>query len=306
MKLIYKIENNKIILTQNVQEKYQILFFINPDNDEKIFIKNNFNIDEHSLNSALDPDEQARIEINENYSLIIFKKPRNYSAKDQFLFKVISIGIFIFNDFMLILTTEDIPIFEGKQFDKVNSFIDITLKIIYRSIFHFLEHLKVINMISDELETKINTSMENKYLINLFTLEKSLVYYLNAINSNNFVIEKIKLNSQKLNLSKNDLELLEDIIIENNQCYKQAEIYSNILAGMMDARVSIVSNNLNVLMKTLNIITIGIMVPTFVVSAFSMNVKIPLAAHPYAFWFVMLLSIFSVLIFIFIWKYKKW
>ena len=161
-------------------------------------------------------------------------------------------------------------------------------------------------MISDELETKINTSMENKYLINLFTLEKSLVYYLNAINSNNFVIEKIKLNSQKLNLSKNDLELLEDIIIENNQCYKQAEIYSNILAGMMDARVSIVSNNLNVLMKTLNIITIGIMVPTFVVSAFSMNVKIPLAAHPYAFWFVMLLSIFSVLIFIFIWKYKKW
>jgi magnesium transporter len=161
-------------------------------------------------------------------------------------------------------------------------------------------------MISDSLEDKINSSMKNKYLINLFTLEKSLVYYLNALSSNSFVIERIKHNAAKIGLTVEETEMVDDIIIENNQCYKQAEIYSNILAGLMDARVSIVSNNLNILMKTLNIITIGIMVPTFVVSAFSMNVKIPLSEHPQAFWIVIVLALLSVLSFMSFWKFKKW
>jgi magnesium transporter len=161
-------------------------------------------------------------------------------------------------------------------------------------------------MISDSLEQKINTSMKNKYLINLFTLEKSLVYYLNAINANTYVIDRIKINTAKLGFSTENIEFLDDIIIENNQCYKLAEIYSNILAGLMDARVSIVSNNLNILMKTLNIITIAIMVPTFVVSAFSMNVHIPLQDNQYAFWLIMSLAVTSVLSFLIFWRFKKW
>nr|HPG84905.1 CorA family divalent cation transporter [bacterium] len=95
-------------------------------------------------------------------------------------------------------------------------------------------------------------------------------------------------------------------MIENSQCYRQAEIFSNILSSMADARASIVSNNLNVLMKTLNIITIGIMVPTFVVSAFSMNVSIPGQKLPYAFWLVLGIAFVSVMAFYFFWRYKKW
>jgi magnesium transporter len=113
-------------------------------------------------------------------------------------------------------------------------------------------------------------------------------------------------NNQKIGLSSEEMEVLDDIRIENNQCYKQAEIYSNILAGLMDARVSIVSNNLNILMKTLNIITIGIMVPTLVVSAFSMNVEIPLQKNPFAFWFILGLACVSVICFMMFWKFKKW
>ena len=148
--------------------------------------------------------------------------------------------------------------------------------------------------------------MKNEYLINLFTLEKSLVYYLNAINSNSLVIGKLRQYASKIGFSAEGIETIDDIIIENNQCYKQAEIYSNILAGLMDARVSIVSNNLNILMKTLNIITISIMVPTFVVSAFSMNVQIPLMHHQLAFWIIMGLAMCSVIIFLFFWRLKKW
>jgi magnesium transporter len=219
---------------------------------------------------------------------------------------VASYGVYLFADHLIIVISEDIPLFEGKCFARVATLSDVVLRLIYRSISHFLEHLKTINMVTESLESKINASFENKYLLNLFTLEKSLVYYLNAINANSFVNEKLKANAAKIGFSTEQAEYLDDIIIENTQCYRQAEIYSNILAGLMDARVSIVSNNLNVLMKTLNIITIGIMVPTFVVSVFSMNVGIPLEKHPQAFWIILAMSVLAVGCFYVIWKRKKW
>ena len=148
--------------------------------------------------------------------------------------------------------------------------------------------------------------MENKFLIHMFTLEKSLVYYLNAINSNAMVVEKIRNNASRIGFSQENLELLEDIHIENNQCLKQTEIYSNIISSMMDARASIVNNNLNSLMKTLNVLTIAIMVPTFVVSAFSMNVSIPFQKYPNAFVMVMALSALALFAFLVFFRYKRW
>jgi magnesium transporter len=144
--------------------------------------------------------------------------------------------------------------------------------------------------------------MENRYLLNLFSLEKGMVYYQNAIHSNGMVIDKLKNFAQRIGLTPEHLEALEDIIIENQQCYKQAEIYSNIFASLMDARASIVNNNLNVLIKTLNIITIAIMVPTFVVSMFSMNVRIPLAQLPYAFWIILGISAIALAGFMLVWR----
>ncbi|MCX7678324.1 MAG: magnesium transporter CorA family protein [Spirochaetes bacterium] len=300
----YKIEKGTIIPSN--EESAPVLVYVNPTIEERDILVGDCNINSHTLQSALDPDELSRIEFESDHAAIILKRPQNYSAADEFLFKVSSIGIFWFREKLIILLMEDIQLFDGKIFSKVNSMGDLVLKIILRIIYHYIDHLKVINMISDSLEQKINTSMRNKYLINLFTLEKSLVYYLNAINANAVVIERIKNNSMRLGLQKEEIELLDDIIIENSQCLKQAEIYSNILANLMDARVSIVSNNLNILMKTLNLITIGIMVPTLVVSAFSMNVAIPMQHHPHAFWFIMSLALASVLIFMFFWKLKKW
>ncbi len=300
----YTIANGAVVPTN--EESAPILVYINPTIEEKDLLVGNYNIDSHTLQSALDPDELSRLEFEPDHAAVILKRPQNYSAADEFLFKVSSIGIFWYRERVIILLMEDIQLFDGKIFLKVNSIGDLVLKIILRIIYHYIDHLKVINMISDSLEQKINTSMRNKYLINLFTLEKSLVYYLNAINSNATVIERIKNNRARLALGNEQIEMLDDIIIENTQCQKQAEIYSNILAGLMDARVSIVSNNLNILMKTLNLITIAIMVPTFVVSAFSMNVAIPLQHYPHAFWIIMALALISVLTFMFFWRLKKW
>ena len=301
----YKILDKRIVL--NGGEDASILVFINPDEAEKRMLVDQFMIDEHTLNSALDPDELSRLEYEPNHIAFIFKRPRSITAKENILFKVTSTGVFLFKDQIIIVASEDIPIFEGKIFNRVNSNQDILLKLILRAIYHFLEHLKAINMVTDEFQEKINTSLENKYLIDLFSLAKSLVYYLNAINSNVVLLEKLKINTVKIGFTQEECELLDDIIIENTQCVKQAEIQSNVLASLMDARASIVSNNLNVLMKTLTIITIGIMVPTLIVSIFSMNVDLPLPRnHPSSFWIIIGMALVSVVAFFFIWKRKKW
>ncbi|MBN1398952.1 MAG: magnesium transporter CorA family protein [Bacteroidetes bacterium] len=293
-------------ITPSEQEQSPIIVFTNPDDNEKKYLIEELKIDEHTLASALDPDELSRLEFEPDHTAVIFKRPRNYSAKDKLLFKVGSCGAFLFKNRLVLVQMEDLPLFDGKQFLSIQTLNEAVLKLLYRSIFHFLEHLKVMTMITDELESKINRAMENKYLLNLFTLEKSLVYYLNSINSNGGLIEKLKNNSAKLGLSTAEIELLDDLIIENNQCYRQSEIHSNILASLMDARASIVGNNLNVLMKTLNIVMLGIMVPTFVVSVFSMNVPIPLQEHEFSFWMILGLALISVAGIIIIGRKFKW
>lgn len=304
MKKLYNIIDGYIKEVNELDAPIEVYY--NPTELEKRMLCENYKIDEHTLASSLDPDEISRIEFEPNHIALICKRPKNYFGGDQFTFRVLSYGIFIFEEKIIIVNSEELNIFEGKIFNKINNLNELFLKVIYRSITHFLEHLKIIGMISDELEQKINSSMENSYLIYLFNLEKSLIYYLNAINSNGVLIEKMKLYANKIGLTQQDVEYLDDMMIDNSQCYRTAEIYSNILAGMSDARASIVGNNLNILMKTLNIITIAIMVPTFVVSAFSMNVKIPLQEHHFAFEIIMLLALISVLIFVGIWYYKKW
>jgi magnesium transporter len=246
-------------LTETTDGKGSVFVYVNPDEGERRQLVGELRLDEHTLNSALDPDELSRLEFEPEHIAAIFKRPKCYCAEDNFLFKVSSTGAFLFKDRLVIIVAEDVALFDGKHFQKLQNLGDLFLKMIYRSIFHFLEHLKVINMIVDQIEQKISSSMENRHLLNLFTLEKSLVYYLNGIHSNSVLIEKLKAGAAKIGFTQEQTEFLDDMIIENNQCYKQAEIYSNILAGLMDARASIVNNNVNVLMKRLTVLSVVFM-----------------------------------------------
>jgi len=300
----YNIIDRRIVEVQN--DPALVNIFINPVESERRYLLDTLKLDEHTLNSALDPDELSRLEFEPEHVALIFKRPKSYTQQDEFLFRVASTGAYLFKDRLVVVISEDVALFDAAMLFRLQTPAYVMLRLLFRSSFHFLEHLRIISRISDELQDKINRAMENRHLLNLFTLEKSLVYYLNSINSNNVVIERLKLNAAKIGFTPDEQELLDDTLIENNQCYKQAEIYSNILASLMDARASIVSNNLNVLMKTLNIITIAIMVPTFVVSAFSMNVSIPMQRYQFAFWIIMGLAIISVMSFIFFWRRVKW
>ncbi len=264
----YSLKNNQIIESL---DDVKILLLINPSAQEKEEISAKYSIDLHNINSALDPEEPARLEFDNEKIEMIFKRPKNYSSKDLYLFKVSSIGLFLLKNHLIIVINEDINIFSGKYFMHVNGIKEIFLKILYNSIYHFIEHLKVINMIADEIETKISKSMDNKYLMHMFTLEKSLVYYTSAITSNGYALEKLRIIAPRMNFSQRSLEYLDDIFIENSQAKNQADIYLQVFSNLMDARASIINNNMNIWLKTLTIITITVAVLNYFASIFGMS-----------------------------------
>lgn len=236
-----------------------VLLYIAPTEEERSHLVDEMGIDAHDLASALDPDEFGRVELAGTRATIIIKQPRNYESQDQLLFTVASVGLFLEAKRLIVVAPEPLELFSDKMVRRVGNPRDALLKVLYTSIAHFLGHLRVINMISEALEKRINASMGNKYLLDMFTLEKSLVYYVNGIGSNQMVLEKMRASAARLKLTAAQREILDDIVIENQQCSKQADIYSNILTGLMDARGSVVNNNLSMLMKKLTVISVVFM-----------------------------------------------
>jgi len=234
--------------------------FISPDLVERNYLEHTCKISPHNISSAMDPDEIGRMEFEEDHVMIIIKSPKNYSSSDNFNFKVTSVGVFLYKEeLIIIMNNQETSLLEGRQGFKLTNLHDALLKILFGTIAHFLGHLKGINLLSDSLEQKISSSMANEHLLNMFTIEKSLIYYLNGINSNAVVIEKLKTNAAKIGFSHENVALLDDIAIENQQCNKQAEIYSNILTGLDGARGAIINNNMNQLIKQLTILSVVFM-----------------------------------------------
>lgn len=233
-----------------------VLVYTAPTEDERAQLVEKLGLDEHDIRSALDPDELGRLEIAGPESTIILKVPRNFTSEDQLLFTVTSLGIFVSKNRLVVVTTDELDLFDDRNVKRVADVRDALLKILYGIIAHFLGHLRVINMLSESLEKRVNASMGNRYLLDMFTLEKSLVYFVNGIGSNQMVLEKMLIHATRLRLRKAQHQTLDDIVIENQQCAKQAEIYTNILTGLMDARGSVVNNNLSVLMKRLTVISV--------------------------------------------------
>lgn len=239
-----------------------VMLVTEPTAEEKARLIAEFEIDEHNLNSTQDPNELPRVEVDQNHLVVIFKQPKRYSAHDNFVFGINAVGLFLFKDRLIVVAPSDLPALEGRSFSKVQNLQMLFLRILSVCISHFVSHLQVINEIASELETKIVTAMENRSLLLMFSIEKSLVYYVNAISANGRVIERLKLNAKNIQsegLASDMLEYVDDIGIENAQCLEQAQVYANVFTGLMDARASVVSNNLNILMKRLTVINVVFM-----------------------------------------------
>ena len=244
----YVLQDGLLIESENPT----IYIYVKPNDEEKKLIKEKFDISDHDIASSIDEEELPRLDDEEKF-FYIWKYPRNFMKKSDF--EISSIGFFIRDDNLILITDYDFDYFRTNKikfrnnFDVILRFMDFTLK-------HYSAHLKVVKAISREIQGKIISSMENKYLIQMFTLSESLVYYQSSLNLNYDATHKLYAYVKKMETNEFNLNYLENIKIENEQALKQAEIYSEVFSGLMDARASIVNNNMNQLMKKLTIINI--------------------------------------------------
>ncbi len=250
----YRIDSNQLIPCKS--DEASILIYSQLTDAEKIDLLRLPVLDQANLDAIFDADEVPRVESSDQSTLIIWKRPNNVSSIEALSFEVSSLGIVTCpGKIVLIVPRGELPT-TGREFKKIFSPEDFLLGTLFYTIHHYQDHLKVIKMMSQEIEAKVITSMENRYLLQMFALGESLIYYHNALEADLSVLVKLRSAVDRLRLSPEQITLLDDIIIENQQASKQAGIYSTVLSGLMDARGTIVNNNMNVLLKNLTLINV--------------------------------------------------
>jgi len=247
------------------------------------------------LTDSLDIDERTRFEEDDNVKLLVFKTPtENNSFNDSDAF-YITIPICI------ILTHNQIVTVNSFENDAIKKFLNsfqnrhpdnrkmMCLKIIEKVVQNYMEFLKEINHKRNLLEQKLYDANRNEELLQLMRIQKSLVYFVTALRSNELLLVKLE-RTNFLSLNEEEREYLNDLIVDNSQALEMANIYTNILSSTLDAFASIIANNQNEVLKRLSVITIVLSFPVLVASIYGMNVPIPFANSPYAFYIPVFLS----------------
>jgi magnesium transporter len=237
-------------------EEVEILLYTAPDDDEKREVVERLSMDPHDLESALDADEISRVEFSAECVSIIWKQPKNVSVEEQLRFDVGSMGLFLHQGRLIVILGEGAPSFAAREFQRCACPVDVLLALLDHTVRHYLGHLKVIKQITVELGSKITGTMENQYLLQMLALGESLIYYINAIEANSGVLAKLESHAQQLQLSPAQIDLLHDLAVDNQQCARQARIYSDVVSGLMDARGTLINNNVSILLKKLTLISI--------------------------------------------------
>lgn len=241
---------------ETTESEATVVYYTSPDKDDRRELGERWGIDKHNMEAALDADEVPRVEFAGDNMSLFWKRPTSSRMEGRILFNVASMGVFIREGWMIVVVSDDHYPLKGHEFGDASTFAAFLLRMLHHTVQHYFEHLKVIKMISRELQGKIESSMDNKLMLGMFSLSESLIYYLNALESDGAVIRKIQANPEKLVLTRADVDYLEDLQIDHEQCRKLTEIYESVLAGMVEARSGVMNNNMNVLLKNLTIINL--------------------------------------------------
>ena len=273
---IFKTIDGSIHEIQEPQEGCWIAL-TNPTATEIFEISEQFGIEVDDLRAPLDEEERSRIEVEDNYTLILADVPTIEERNEKDWYVTIPLGIIVTQKMIFTVCLEDTQVLTRFMEGRVRNFFTymktrFILQILYRNASMYLRYLRIIDKKSEQIEEKLHLSTRNQELMELLELEKSLVYFTTSLRSNEMVLEKL-LKVESIKKYPEDTELLEDVIIENKQAIEMANIYSGILSSMMGTFASVISNNLNIVMKALALITIVMSIPTIVFSAYGMNCK---------------------------------
>lgn len=307
------VETNKTEETKKF-EKGNWINMVAPTEEEIKKVCTKLKIDEAFIRYSLDYEEKARIDYEEDdgTTLFIIDVPVIEKEDKEEVYSTMPLGMIVVRDdyFITVSLKQNRVITELEKNKTKNTIITykksrMILQVFYKNAELYLKYLKKINKETEIAESVLKNSQKNKELLKMLSLEKSLVYFTTSLKSNEVVMEKT-LRGKIIKLYEEDEDILEDAIIENKQAIEMAKIYNDILSGTMDAYASIISNNLNGVMKFLTSITIILAIPTMIASYWGMNVKVPMQNmdSPWPFAIVVLLSIILGIIAM-IWLKKK-
>lgn len=275
------------------------LNIVSPSEEEIEEVCKNVKIQDNFIRYALDYEERARIDIEDEDNTILFivDIPIMEIENGGKIYSTMPIGIiFVRDDYIITVSLAKNQIIEDLEKIKIKNIITykksrLLLQIFYSNAERYLTLLKRLNKETEVAESVLKDSMKNKELLKLLSIKKSLVYFTTSLKSNETVMEKT-MRGNLIKLYEEDEDILEDAIIENKQAIEMSKIYSDILTGTLDAYASIISNNLNKVMQFLTSITIILAIPTMLSSYWGMNVPVPLQDNPFGFVIIVIFSLF--------------
>jgi magnesium transporter len=288
---------------------HSLILVTNPGVEEIAGLAERFSFEKDFITDALDIEERARFEVEGDTLLIILKVPyKNEDKNRKIPFSTVSLGIIVGKDYVILVSRSPIAFIERmieKNVFSPKKKTRMVFLVFFRNSEVFLKSLEEINMTLNQIEERLHESTRNVELERLMQLEKSLVYFSTSLRTNQVMIERL-LRSPLLVKYEEDTDLLEDTLVENSQAIEMTNIYSNILSSMMDAYASVISNNLNIVLKILTVVTILMQVPTIIASIYGMNVPLPLQSSPYAFLLIIIWVAVASAVIVYLFRYKGW
>ncbi|HCV2295086.1 TPA: magnesium transporter CorA family protein [Staphylococcus aureus] len=284
---------------------------VEPDREEIENLMEQYNIPEDFIRDPLDSEESSRIEYDEDtgYSLIIIDLPIvNSTNRSVLSFVTIPLGIIIGNGIIVTVCDAENEFLENLPKRDINLKFHsrFALEILTTIADHYNRNLRLLNKSRIRIEKELKNNITNKQLFKLMEVEKSLVYFLAALKGNDTIIKKL-FRLPAIKRFEEDEELLEDLIIENNQAIETTELHQRILESITTSYASLLSNDMNTIMKTLTLFTVLLTLPTLVFSFFGMNVPLPIDDYSYISWIIVvgISLILVVIVSIFLWRKQK-
>ena len=293
----------------NTLEKGCWVHLQNPTREEIDGLNARFHLDPTYLRAALDEEESARIERDGDQTLIIVDIPYIDDSETGAAYTTIPMGIIMVDDVIITVSTRESTVITDFTEERIRGFwtykrTRFLLQILQRTASRYLTYLKQIDKSSQFVQKRLEKDMRNQELLQMMKLEKSLVFFSTSLKGNEMVMERM-LRMEMLRKYPEDSDLLEDVIIENKQAMEMCSIYRNIISSTMDAFASIISNNLNIVMKVLTSLTVVLSIPTLFASLWGMNVGVPFQNNPFGFWIVIAITVVaSLAAFVMLWRRK--
>ena len=282
------------------------IHLVNPSQEEALKVAERFNIDIQDLRAPLDVEETSRIDVEDDYTLILVDIPTQEERNNKSYYVTIPLGIIVTDEVVVTTCLENISLMDDFLNHRVRNFYTF-MKTRFAQL--YLTALRSIDRQNDKLEAQLENSTKNEHLIDMMELEKSIVYLKASLKMNERIVKKLTGNASSLKKYIEDEDLLEDTLVETQQAIEMAGIYENVLNAMTETSASIINNNQNTIMKTLALMTMALDIPTVIFSAYGMNFKnnsMPLNDLDNAFWIILFIAAFGSSCVVIYFIRKKW